>query len=76
MFIEYRPTKYVANPKQRLLGIIYCRATNGNQKLSKDLRSMFVDSINVFNCRISEVFIEYRPTEYIARTVRNKCYFE
>ena len=44
--------------------------------VSNDLRFMFVDSINVFDCRISEVFIEYRPTEYIARTIRNKGYYE
>ena len=37
---------------------------------------MFVNSINVFDCRISEVFIENRPTEYIARTIRNKGYYE
>ena len=37
---------------------------------------MFVNSINVFDCRISEVFIEYRPTEYIARTIRNKGYYK
>ena len=44
--------------------------------VSNDLRSMFADSINVFDCRISEVFIEYRPTEYVARTIRNKGYYE
>ena len=44
--------------------------------VSNDLRSMFVDSINVFDCRISELFIEYRPVEYIARTIRNKGYYE
>ena len=36
---------------------------NDNQKLCfYDLRSTFVDSIIVFDCRLSEVFIEYRPT--------------
>ena len=35
---------------------------------------MFVDSINVFDCRLSEVFIEYRPTEHIAKTIRNNGY--
>ena len=44
--------------------------------VSNDLRPTFVDSINVFDCRIPEVFIEYRPTEYIARTIRNKGYYE
>ena len=72
---------YVAKPIQNngylVLGIIYCRATNGNQNsVSSDLRSTFVDCINVFDCRISEAFIEYRPTEYIARTIRNKGYYE
>ena len=37
---------------------------------------MFVDSINIFDWPISEVFIEYRPTEYIARLIRNKGYYE
>ena len=41
-----------------------------NNSVSKDLRSTFVDSINVFDCRLSEVFIEYRPTEYVAKTIR------
>ena len=36
---------------------------------SGDLRSTFVISINVFDFRISEVFIEYRPTEHIAKTI-------
>ena len=40
--------------------------------VSNDLRSTFVDSINVFDCRLSEVLIEYRPTECIAKTIRNK----
>ena len=45
------------------------RATNDNHKLCfYDLRSTFVDSINVFDCHLSEVFIEYRPTEYEAKT--------
>ena len=39
---------------------------------SGDLRSTFVISINVFDFRISEVFIEYRPTEHIAKTIWNK----
>ena len=39
-----------------------------------DIRSTFVDSIIVFDCRLCEVFIEYRPTEYIAKTIRNKGY--
>ena len=50
-------------------------ATNDNQNtVSNDLRSMFVDSINVFHCHLSEVFIVYRPTEYIAKTIRNNGY--
>ena len=73
MFIEYRPTEYVAktnNPKQGLLGIFYSQVTNGNKKnfAFNDLRSTFVYSINVFDCHLSEVFIEYGPTEYVAKT--------
>ena len=37
-----------------------------------DLRSTFFDSINVFDCRLFEVFIEY--TEYVVKTIRNKGY--
>ena len=37
-----------------------------------DLRTMPVNSINVVNCRLSEVFIEY--TEYVVKTIRNKGY--
>ena len=44
--------------------------------VSNDLRSTFVDSINVLDCRLSEVFIEYRPTEFVAKTIRNKGYLE
>ena len=44
--------------------------------VSNDLISTFVDSINVFDCRLSEVFVEYRPTEYIAKTIQNKGYYE
>ena len=40
--------------------------------VSNDLRSTFVDSNNVFDFRLSEVFIEYRPTEHLAKTIRNK----
>ena len=39
---------------------------------SNDLRSTFVDSINLFDCRLSEVFIE--NTEYVVKTIRNKGY--
>ena len=35
--------------------------------VSRDLRSTFVDSINVFDCHLSKVFIEYRPTENVAK---------
>ena len=35
--------------------------------VSGDLRSMFVDSINIFDCRLSEVFIE--NTEYVVKTI-------
>ena len=35
--------------------------------VSNGLRSSFVDNINVFDCRLSEEFIEYRPTEYVAK---------
>ena len=38
--------------------------------VSNKLRSMFVHSINVFDCCLSGVFIEY--TEYVAKTIRNK----
>ena len=41
--------------------------------VSNDFRYTFVDSIIVFDCHICEVFIEYRPTEYIAKTIRNKA---
>ena len=37
--------------------------------VSNNLRSKFVDSINVFDCSLSEVFIEYRPTEYITKNI-------
>ena len=47
-----------------------------SKTVPNDLKSTFVDSINVFDCRISEVFIEYWPTEYIAGTIRNKGYYE
>ena len=53
--------------------IVASRATNGNGKLCfADLRSTFFDSINVFDCRLFEVFIEY--TEYVVKTIRNKGY--
>ena len=42
--------------------------------VSNDLRSTFVDSINVFDCRLSEVFIE--NTKYVVRTIRNKGSYE
>ena len=42
--------------------------------VSKDLRATFVDSIIDFDCNLCEVFIEYRPTEYIAKTIWNKGY--
>ena len=48
--------------------------TTINNSVSKDLRSIFVDSIKVFDCGLSEVFIEYRPTEYVAKTIRNNGY--
>ena len=31
---------------------------------------MFTDSINIFDCHLSGVFIDY--TEYVAKTIRNK----
>ena len=40
------------------------------RSVSNDLRSTFVDSINIFNCPLSGVFIEH--TEYVAKTIRNK----
>ena len=33
-------------------------------------RSTFIDSINVFDCHLSSVFIEYN--EYVAKTIPNK----
>ena len=36
--------------------------------------SKFVDSIDVFHCRLSEVFIKY--TEYVVKIIRNKGYQE
>ena len=42
--------------------------------VQNDLRLTFVDSINVFDCRLSEVFIE--STIYVVKTIRNKCYLE
>ena len=42
--------------------------------VSNDLRSTFVDSNYVLDCRLSEVFIEYSPTEYEAKQIRNKSY--
>ena len=44
--------------------------------VSNDLRSTFLDSINIFDCRLSEVFIKYLPTEYVAKTIQNKGYEE
>ena len=49
-----------------------CRQSGDKRQsktVSNNLRSMFVDSNNVFDCRLSEVFIEYRPTEYVAKPV-------
>ena len=40
--------------------------------VSNNLRSTFFDCINVFDCRLFEVFIEY--TEYVVKTIRNKGY--
>ena len=60
-----------------LIAIAICcqSTTKGNQKLCfYHLRSIFLDSINVFDCRLSVVFIEYRPTKYVAKTIRNKVY--
>ena len=49
----------------------------GNKRQSKTLflRSTFVDSNYVLDCRLSEVFIEYSPTEYEAKPLRNKGYY-
>ena len=57
------------------IAIVASWATNDNHKLcSNDLRSTSVDSINVFDCHISERFIEYRPTEYVAKPIQNNGY--
>ena len=53
--------------------MVASRATIENS-VSNDLRSTFIDSINVFDCRLSEVFNEY--TEYVAKTIQNKGYKE
>ena len=53
------------------LPIVASRATIENS-VSNDLRSTFIDSINVFDCRLSEVFNEY--IEYVAKTIQNKGY--
>ena len=50
------------------------RQTAIKNSVSNDLRSTFVDSIIIFDCHLCEVFIEYRPTEYIAIAIRNKGY--
>ena len=50
------------------------RQTAIKNSVSNDLRSTFVDSIFFFDCSICEVFIEYRPTENIAKTIRSKGY--
>ena len=42
--------------------------------VSFDLRSTFVDGIIVFDCHLCEVFIEYRPTEYIAKAILGIIY--
>ena len=39
--------------------------------VSNDLRSTLVDSTKVFDCRLSEVFIEY--TEYVVKTIRKRA---
>ena len=41
--------------------------------VSNNLRSTFVDCINIFYCRLSEVFIEYRPTEYVAKQSKTRA---
>ena len=48
--------------------------TTIKNSVSNDLRSTFVDSNYVLDCRLSEVFIEYSPTEYEAKPIRNKGY--
>ena len=53
------------------------RQTAIKNSVSNDLRSTFVDSNIVVNCRLCEVFIKYRPSEYIAITTatRNNLHF-
>ena len=79
-----KPSKQSMNTDHKSLGtvfsIVICRQP-GDKRQSITLffmilGSTFVDSINFFNCRLSEVFIEYRPTEYVAKTIRNKGYKE
>ena len=50
------------------------RQTAIKNSVFNDLRSTFVESINVFDCRLSKVFIEYRPTEYVAKPIQNNDY--
>ena len=38
--------------------------------VSNYLRSTFINGINIFDCRLSEVFIDY--TECVVKTIRNK----
>ena len=48
------------------------RQTAIENSVSNDLRSTFVDSINVFDYRLSEVFSQF--TEYVVKTIRKKGY--
>ena len=42
--------------------------------VSNDLRLRFENNINLFDCRLSEVFIE--STEYVVKTIQSKGYLE
>ena len=63
---------------ETVFSIAICRKSVDTRQskthVSNDLRSTFFDSIYVFDCRLSEVFMDYRPTEYVAKTIRNKGY--